>query len=163
MNAQLRLSVSFLTTVLMTAPLLSCGSSSQPTQSPPPVSQPGTVASWSRVMEQTACEAMEPARCVGAYGFSVTSEGRFQAGPSPEGEAQTGNVSADELSLLQAAANRAAPLDPNLALTKGLKRLETMNQDNRSHKTSRLSSEPRHMSISVLLLGLLPDHDARGE
>ena len=126
MSVQVRLSVPCLTPVLLTATLLLCGSSSRPTQIPSPVSQPGTVASRSRVMEQTACEATQPARCGGLNEFSVTSEGRLQAGPCREGEIQSGSVSADELSILQAAANRAVSLDPSLALTKALKRLETL-------------------------------------
>jgi hypothetical protein len=57
-------------------------------------------AEWAQLSEKVDCEAMTPAYCLGLYGFSVTKEGGWQAGPAPHGSPITGNLTADELSLL---------------------------------------------------------------
>ena len=55
----------------------------------------------------TTCEAMPPALCQGAFGFQISANGEWRAGPSPEGRTSTGRLAESEWSHLQAAAERA--------------------------------------------------------
>jgi hypothetical protein len=51
---------------------------------------------WSQVKEQTTCEALAPAFCVGAFGFTVQNDGRFTVGPADDGSMVSGALSASE-------------------------------------------------------------------
>jgi hypothetical protein len=51
---------------------------------------------WLEVKEETSCEALVPAFCVGTYGFTVHNDGRFTVGPAPNGASLTGTLSASE-------------------------------------------------------------------
>jgi hypothetical protein len=50
---------------------------------------------WLEVKEQTSCEALVPAFCVGTYGFTVHDDGRFTVGPAPNGVSLTGATSGE--------------------------------------------------------------------
>jgi hypothetical protein len=78
---------------LLPVTLLVCAACSSPT---------GPDSSWVTVSEHTACEALSPQYCVGAFGFTVQSDGRFTVGPSDDGATLSGNVSSSELLGLQA-------------------------------------------------------------
>src|SRR6516225_879641 len=60
---------------------------------------------FSAITVSTRCEAMRPDRCLGFYGFSVASDGKFKVGPSPNGSIIEGSVTADELTTLASAVN----------------------------------------------------------
>jgi hypothetical protein len=68
----------------------------------------GPDVTWVQLTETTACEALSPAFCVGVYGFTVTSDGRYTVGPAGDGttlagtltDAERGRVSADAASLV---------------------------------------------------------------
>lgn len=66
-------------------------------ETPTPTPKPSV---WKSVREQTQCEAMNPAACVGAYGFKVNADGTYLAGPSPSGRAVSGQISEQELASL---------------------------------------------------------------
>ena len=51
---------------------------------------------WAEVRQQNACEALNPAFCPGAYGFTVAKDGAFRVGPAPSGAVETGVVTAEE-------------------------------------------------------------------
>jgi hypothetical protein len=51
---------------------------------------------WVELKEQTTCEAMAPASCVGAFGFTVQNDGRFTVGPADDGSTLTGTLSEPE-------------------------------------------------------------------
>jgi hypothetical protein len=65
-------------------------------------SQGGSAASWSRVESATACEAMVPSYCVGAYGFAIDAQGTYTAGGLAGSKQVTGQITADELKQLDA-------------------------------------------------------------
>ena len=69
-----------------TAALSACGSGSPG----------GPDVTWVQVTEKTACEALVPAYCVGHYGFTVTSDGRYTAGPSDDGTKLEGSLTDTE-------------------------------------------------------------------
>jgi hypothetical protein len=51
---------------------------------------------WVQVKEQTTCEALAPAHCVGAFGFTVQNDGRFTVGPADDGSTLNGALSDPE-------------------------------------------------------------------
>jgi hypothetical protein len=55
---------------------------------------------------QTNCEAMVPAYCQGTYGFQVTGNGKWRAGPDPSGQSLSGRVPKKENHALRRAADR---------------------------------------------------------
>ena len=57
---------------------------------------------WTEVSEHTACEALNPQFCVGAYGFTVRSDGTYTVGPGGGDETLTGSVTSDERTRLSA-------------------------------------------------------------
>ena len=59
-------------------------------------------ASWVQVKEQTACEALSPQYCTGAFGFTVASDGRYTVGPADGGATLTGSITAGERTQLSA-------------------------------------------------------------
>jgi len=67
----------------------------------------GPDVTWVQVTETTACEALAPEFCIGVYGFTVTSDGRYTVGPAGDGttlsgtlsDAERGRISADAASL----------------------------------------------------------------
>lgn len=63
---------------------------------------------WTQVAERTTCEALNPASCVGLFGFAVTADGRYTIGPAPSGQSVSGTLSAQELAQLSAAAGQVA-------------------------------------------------------
>ena len=63
---------------------------------------------WTEVSERTGCEALNPQFCVGAYGFTVRSDGSYTVGPAGGGETLTGSVTGDERTRLSADAVAAA-------------------------------------------------------
>jgi hypothetical protein len=73
-----------------------------------------SVAQVTQVKEVTTCEVLNPANCVGQFGFSIDSKGNFTAGPSPTGKTVTGAITSAELSALQAA---LAPLVQSSSMT----------------------------------------------
>jgi hypothetical protein len=64
--------------------LVGCGTSEPP------------VVDWRDVQETTTCEALNPASCVGAAGFTVSVDGSWTAGPSASGDIRRGNVTSEE-------------------------------------------------------------------
>ena len=52
--------------------------------------------------ENNEANETDPAQCVAKYGFTVSSEGNFQVGPGPQGEARKGQLTQDELESLNA-------------------------------------------------------------
>lgn len=62
----------------------------------------GSAGNWSRIDSATACEAMVPSYCVGAYGFSIDAQGNYTAGGLAGSKQVTGQISADELKQLDA-------------------------------------------------------------
>jgi hypothetical protein len=58
------------------------------------------------VSVNTHCEVMVPAYCRGAYGFEVSEDGRWLAGPDPSGYSVSGRLSKRESRQLQSAAKR---------------------------------------------------------
>ena len=52
----------------------------------------GPDRTWVQVTERTACEALAPAFCVGVYGFTVRSDGRYSAGPADDGTKLEGSL-----------------------------------------------------------------------
>jgi hypothetical protein len=83
---------------LVAAALLSSCGGTTPTPS----------SSWRQLKETTACEAMNPAYCVGAFGFAVESDGRFTVGPAPDGSSITGVITNSERQQIDADANAVA-------------------------------------------------------
>ncbi len=66
---------------------------------------------WLQVKEQTSCEALVPAFCVGTYGFSIQNDGRYTVGPAPNGVSLPGALSGSEWTQISA---DVAALDANL-------------------------------------------------
>jgi hypothetical protein len=60
---------------------------------------------WTIVVK-TTCEAMSPGYCLGAYGFEITSEGAFTAGPSASGRRIEGRLDPASLTNLMRATER---------------------------------------------------------
>jgi len=89
------------------APLLAlasaaCGSPSAPD------------SGWTQVSEHTACEALAPQYCTGAFGFAVQEDGRFTVGPSDSGATLTGTITAVERSRIS---SDAALVSASLTMT----------------------------------------------
>src|SRR5690348_12012691 len=84
----------------------SCGSSGYNAPAVQPQSVPPSP--WQNVKEQTTCEAMNPAFCVGTYGFAVDHSGRYVDGPAPSGNVMTGSITPDELRQLNDDADAVA-------------------------------------------------------
>jgi hypothetical protein len=57
---------------------------------------------WLEISERTTCEAMQDDYCLGRYGFMIKHDGRFLAGPSPQGSRVEGRVKSSELKRLGA-------------------------------------------------------------
>ena len=55
---------------------------------------------WLEISERTTCEAMQDDYCLGRYGFTIKHDGRFLAGPSPQGSKVEGRVKSSELKRL---------------------------------------------------------------
>lgn len=70
----------------------------------------GTVgeSAWTQVSEHTGCEALSPQFCVGAFGFTVRSDGGFTVGPAGGGQALTGSLTDAERVQLSADAEAVA-------------------------------------------------------
>lgn len=70
---------------------------------------PGSTDSgWAQVSERTTCEALLSRFCVGAFGFTVQSDGRFTVGPADDGTTITGALTGTELAALSADATRVS-------------------------------------------------------
>ena len=68
----------------------------------------GPDATWVQVTEKTACEALVPAYCVGLYGFTVTSDGRYTVGPADGGAKLEGSLADKERVLIASDADALA-------------------------------------------------------
>ena len=55
---------------------------------------------FSAITIHMKCEAMRPDMCLGFYGFSVASDGKFKAGPDANGNSIEGSITPDELKTL---------------------------------------------------------------
>ena len=55
---------------------------------------------WLEISERTTCEAMQDDYCLGRYGFTIRHDGKFLAGPSPQGTKVEGRVKSSELKRL---------------------------------------------------------------
>ena len=76
-------------------------------------SSPSTPDSaWLQVKGQTTCEAIVPNYCLGAFGFSVGSDGRFFVGSPDGGANRTGGVTDAERARIDA---DVAQVQANLA------------------------------------------------
>jgi hypothetical protein len=60
---------------------------------------------FSMITVRKSCEAMPADSCLGSYGFSVASDGKFKVGPDPKGNVIEGSITADELATLTSAVN----------------------------------------------------------
>lgn len=56
---------------------------------------PNVAGSW-KVKLQSACPRYIEEYCVGQYGFTVSADRRFEAGPGPKGQVQSGFLSEEE-------------------------------------------------------------------
>jgi len=56
----------------------------------------GPDVTWVQVTERTACEALPSPFCVGVYGFTVTSDGRYTVGPADDGTRLEGSLTDEE-------------------------------------------------------------------
>ncbi len=65
-------------------------------------------AAWTQFAEKTACEAMDPHQCRGAYGFTVTLDGRYFVGPADDGTRIEGSISDSERARLSGDVARVA-------------------------------------------------------
>ena len=96
--------------------ILSCGGGGDaanklaPGGNPNTAPQPGSIA-WLHVSEQTECEALDPHRCLGAFGFQVNNDGRYIVGPGDNSQKSEGSITPDELNTLSATANAVATED----------------------------------------------------
>jgi hypothetical protein len=63
------------------------------------------MGSWTIVVK-TTCEAMSPAYCRGAYGFEITFDGAFTAGPSASGRRIEGRLDPASLTNLMRVTER---------------------------------------------------------
>jgi hypothetical protein len=71
----------------------------------------GPDATWVQLTEKTACEALSPAFCVGVYGFTVTSDGRYTVGPAGDGTSLSGALTdAERARIFADAASLASSL-----------------------------------------------------
>jgi hypothetical protein len=53
----------------------------------------GRDGSWTRVHEQTSCEALNRSYCAGVYGFTLMNDGRYTVGPAVNGAQINGALS----------------------------------------------------------------------
>jgi len=58
---------------------------------------------WTLSLFSKCQEGVTPDQCVGAYGYSILTDGTFQVGPGPKGELRTGKLTPDELNSIAAA------------------------------------------------------------
>ena len=68
----------------------------------------GPDTTWVQLTEKTACEALVPAYCVGLYGFTVTSDGRYTVGPNDAGAKLEGSLTDKERALIASDADALA-------------------------------------------------------
>lgn len=59
---------------------------------------------------------MNPAYCIGAYGFQVSADGSFAAGPDPGGKTVTGQITPPELQTLNGDVAQLTQADLNASL-----------------------------------------------
>src|SRR5262245_6964543 len=57
---------------------------------------------FAQVSERTTCEALTARFCVGAFGFTVMSDGRFTVGPADDGSTLVGSLTGSEQAQLSA-------------------------------------------------------------
>jgi hypothetical protein len=62
----------------------------------------GPDATWVRLTETTSCEALPAAYCAGAFGFAVTSDGRYSVGPAADGTTLAGALTDAERTRISA-------------------------------------------------------------
>ena len=65
-------------------------------------------ATWLQVAEHTTCEALSPQYCLGAFGFTVQSHGRFTVGPADSGATIAGSLTNLERTQLSSDAARVS-------------------------------------------------------
>jgi hypothetical protein len=89
--------------------LSACGPSGAPGNGVPQLyAQPA----WTSLTEKTACGSADPRNCAGAYGFTVTHDGRYTIGPAPGGQTATGQIDGSSLAQLNGDALMFAGVDP---------------------------------------------------
>jgi hypothetical protein len=52
---------------------------------------------WTQITEETRCETLPDAVCVGRYGFAIKPDGTFSVGPAPDGSKVAGRIAPDHL------------------------------------------------------------------
>jgi len=62
-------------------------------------------SSWSLKLQSKCTADVTDDQCVGAFGFTVFADGRYQDGPAATGAVKNGNITQEELSSLTAALN----------------------------------------------------------
>jgi len=55
---------------------------------------------WTLNFQSKCAEDIDKSQCLGAYGFTVLTNGEFKVGPGPKGEQRNGTLSTDELQSL---------------------------------------------------------------
>jgi hypothetical protein len=91
----------------MAAALGACGGASAPAQVSLPDSNfvPPTEPAWTQIHSSASCEALDPAACSGAYGFTVQAQGHYIAGPNRAGKTVEGELTSAERAALVADIN----------------------------------------------------------
>jgi len=80
--------------------LSACNDSTIIQPAKPPATLPGAAPGFTQATESVQCEAVNPSSCQGFYGFSVFSNGNYQAGPAGDGSVATGTISPTELNTI---------------------------------------------------------------
>jgi hypothetical protein len=96
-----------LTSLCLSGALMGCHSSSNqaPEQAKPEVkreSQDSKKSSWAITLKSKCDVEIAPEECVGQYGFSIDSDGKYKVGPGLNNETKAGEITAEELNQLKA-------------------------------------------------------------
>ncbi len=87
--------------------LAGCGNDNAPAVAQQP-SRTNTNPNWSLKLENR-CDTQNSDTCLARYGFTVTSEGKYLIGPTPDGKKTEGRVTADQLNAIQNALTQVVP------------------------------------------------------
>jgi len=91
--------------------LVGCHSKSNQAVPPAPPAKPTTPEKdkgeqarlgWTLTFQSKCAEDVDKSQCLGAFGFTVLTQGEYKVGPGPLGEQRNGTLSADELQSLNA-------------------------------------------------------------
>jgi hypothetical protein len=89
--------------------LVGCSNQKTPAKKPAGGQNPVATTKWTLKFKATCPETVEDAQCIGKYGFSVSSDGHFEAG-SATGAGPSGTIKEEELIALNNAMSSALSL-----------------------------------------------------